>query len=161
MKSNVVWAACCAIAVLCAGCSTVTRGVTSQVQVVSNPSGATAHTSMGYQCMTPCTIQVSRKDEFTVTVSKAGYHSAEMPVRTQLAGAGAAGFAGNVILGGVVGMGVDAATGATLEHFPNPVNVTLTPLRAGERPSVRKLTPPMPAPPPPDQQQKQEMSSVN
>lgn len=153
MKSSVVWAACCAVAALCAGCSTITRGTTSQVQIVSSPSEATARTSMGYQCLTPCTVQVSRKDEFSVIVSKPGYHSAEMPVRTQLAGAGAAGFAGNVILGGVVGMGVDAATGSTLEHFPNPVVVTLTPVRAGERPSIRKLTPPMPEPPPPEQQQ--------
>ena len=30
--------------------------------------------------------------------------------------------------GGLVGMGVDAATGSTLEHFPNPVFVTLQPI---------------------------------
>ena len=48
-----------------------------------------------------------------------------MPVGTRVAGAGAAGFAGNVLVGGVVGMAVDAATGATLEHYPNPVMLTL------------------------------------
>jgi hypothetical protein len=41
--------------------------------------------------------------------------------------AGAAGFAGNVIAGGLIGMGVDAATGAATDHKPTPVIVTLQP----------------------------------
>jgi hypothetical protein len=105
------------------------RGTTSQVQIHSDPPEAQARTSMGYACITPCTLQANRKDEFSVIIAKAGYRTVEIPVRTQIAGAGAAGFAGNVILGGVVGMAADAATGATLEHFPNPVTVRLTPLK--------------------------------
>jgi hypothetical protein len=135
-----------AAATTLAACATVTRGTTSQIQILSNPPEATARTSLGYSCLTPCTVQMSRKDEFTVVVSKPGYHSAEVFVRTQVAGSGAAGFAGNVILGGVVGMGVDAATGAALEHFPNPVLATLSPLRHGERPKVIKIEPRSPAP---------------
>jgi hypothetical protein len=69
--------------------------------------------------VTPCTLQVSRKDEFTIVYELAGYERQEVPVKTQIAGYGAAGFAGNMLLGSVVGMGVDAATGATLEHIPN------------------------------------------
>jgi hypothetical protein len=42
---------------------------------------------------------------------------------------GAAGFAGNVLAGGLVGMGVDAVTGAAQDHKPNPVIVTLQPVR--------------------------------
>jgi hypothetical protein len=103
---------------------------------------------MGFTCITPCTLQASRKDEFSVIITKPGYRTVEVPVRTQVAGAGAAGFAGNIILGGVVGMAADAATGATLEHFPNPVTVTLTRLRKGEPDSVLKITPELPAPKP-------------
>ena len=77
------------------------------------------------------TYEAGRKDEFIVTASKPGYHSVEMPVGTRVAGTGAAGFAGNILLGGVVGMAVDAASGATLEHYPNPVMLTLMPLRKG------------------------------
>src|SRR6476660_10511895 len=101
---------------------------------------------MGFTCVTPCTLQASRKDEFTVLISMPGHHTVEVPVRTQVAGDGAAGFAGNIILGGVVGMAADAATGATLEHFPNPVTVTLTPLKKGEPDSVLKVTPEPPSP---------------
>ena len=51
-----------------------------------------------------------------------------MQVGTRLASAGAVGFAGNVLVGGIVGMGVDAASGATLEHHPNPVVAVLQPV---------------------------------
>ncbi|WP_246529545.1 hypothetical protein [Microvirga zambiensis] len=59
-------------------------------------------------------------------------------VQTRVAGSGAAGFAGNVLIGGLVGMGVDAATGATLEHFPNPVNASLAPLAVSSKYRNRK-----------------------
>jgi hypothetical protein len=42
---------------------------------------------------------------------------------------GAVGFAGNIVAGGLVGMGGDAVTGAAQDHKPNPVIVTLKPIR--------------------------------
>jgi len=38
-------------------------------------------------------------------------------------------MAGNVLLGGIIGAGVDAATGATKKLTPNPIRVTLNPLK--------------------------------
>jgi hypothetical protein len=122
--------------------------MTDQVQIASDPPEAQARTSMGHVCVTPCTLQFSRKDEFTVLISKPGYHSAEIAVTTRIAGAGVAGFAGNVLLGGVVGMGVDAVSGATLEHVPNPVSATLVRLKKGEQPTVMKIAPPVAQPEP-------------
>ena len=119
-----------AVAVALSGCATVTRGTTDQIQVITTPSEAQVTTSTGNQCpATPCTFEVSRKSEFVITAKKPGFQDASVPVSTRIAGTGAAGFAGNVLIGGIVGMGVDAATGATLEHFPNPVVITLLPLR--------------------------------
>lgn len=114
-----------AIGLLAAGCATVTRGTTNNVTFNSEPTGAEVKTSLGHTCTTPCTVEVSRKSEFVAVFTKPGYKDAQAPVATRVAGAGAAGFAGNVLVGGIVGMGVDAATGATYEHFPNPVFVTL------------------------------------
>ena len=142
------WLIILALAATCGGCASVTRGTTDQVQILSEPEGAEARTSMGHTCTTPCTLQFSRKDEFIVTASKPGYHTVEMPVSTRVAGAGAAGFAGNVLLGGVIGMAVDAASGATLEHYPNPVMLNMVPLRRGEAPKVIQQAPPAVAPPP-------------
>ncbi|MGO4571063.1 hypothetical protein [Microvirga sp. 2TAF3] len=61
-----------------------------------------------------------------------------MAIQTRVAGAGAAGFAGNVLIGGIVGMGVDAATGSTLEHYPNPVTASLAPLAVSSKNRARK-----------------------
>jgi hypothetical protein len=142
------WVAGFVLAVCLGGCASVTRGTTDQVQIVSEPPGADVRTSMGHNCQTPCTLQFSRKDEFSVTFSKPGYEPQTIAVGTRIAGSGAAGFAGNVLVGGVIGMGVDAATGATLEHFPNPVSATLQPIRpTAPAPAQRKRrTSPPPAP---------------
>lgn len=111
-----------------AGCATVTRGTTNQVQVQSEPPGAQARTSLNHVCTTPCSLLVPRRAGFSVVFSKPGYQDQTIDVKTQIAGTGAAGFAGNVLVGGVVGMGVDAYTGATLEHVPNPVRAQLAPV---------------------------------
>lgn len=42
-----------------------------------------------------------------------------------MATSGGAALAGNVLVGGIIGLGVDAATGASKELTPNPVRVTL------------------------------------
>ena len=127
-------AALAAIAGGLGGCATVTRGTTNQIQIDSEPSGALARTSLNHTCTTPCTIQVSRKDEFAITFSKPGFIDERVDVKTQIAGAGAAGFVGNVVVGGIVGMGVDAATGGTYEHVPNPVRAVLRPEQPAQRP---------------------------
>jgi len=110
------------------GCASVTRGWSEQIQITSEPEGADVRTSLSQACTTPCTLTVSRKDEFSVSYSKPGYHPQTVQVATRVAGAGVAGFAGNVLVGGIVGMGVDAASGATLEHHPNPVVAVLQPV---------------------------------
>jgi len=122
-------------------CATVTRGTTEQITFDSTPPAA-MRTSTGLTCpTTPCTVQVDRKSEFVATFSKEGYESQDVMVQTRVAGSGAAGFAGNVLIGGLVGMGVDAATGATLEHYPNPVTVSLVPLAVSLKYRARKPAP--------------------
>ena len=129
-------------ALMCAGCATVTRGTTSNVQFLSEPAGATVTTSLGHSCVTPCTLVIGRKEEFSATFALPGHEPQTIPVKTEVAGAGAAGFAGNVILGGVVGMAADAATGATLEHVPNPVSARLVPTHRAAPVTPRPTRPP-------------------
>src|SRR5436305_9499028 len=115
------------------GCASVTRGWSEQVQITSEPEGAEVRTSLSQQCVTPCTLTVQRKDEFSVSFAKPGYRPQTVQVGTKVAGAGAAGFAGNVLVGGIIGMGVDAASGATLEHWPNPIVAVLQPAAPAPR----------------------------
>ncbi len=138
------WVAILAVALMLGACASVTRGFNDQVQFLSDPPGAEVRTSMGHLCMTPCTLQFGRRDEFTVMFSKPGYMPQQVAVQTRIAPGGAAGFVGNALIGGVVGAGVDVASGATLDHCPNPVTVTLRPLARGQS----AANPPPPYAPP-------------
>ena len=108
-----------ALAMACttlAGCGTMVRGTTEDVRILVEPDDATVTTSLGHRCNAmPCTVNVARRDQFTVTASKEGYVTESVDVGTKVSGGGAAGFAGNIVAGGVVGMGVDVATGVEAE----------------------------------------------
>ena len=123
-------------AILCASsslaaCATVTRGSEDAWVINSEPAGAKVETTNGHQCQaTPCAIKMKRKSEFTATVTKSGYKPATVQVTHKTAGAGAAGVAGNVLVGGVIGLGVDLYSGASQDLVPNPVTVTLEPEEA-------------------------------
>src|SRR5262245_46129063 len=126
------------LAALSGGCATVTRGTTNTIGFDSQPSQAEVRTSNGLGCVTPCSLTVKRNEEFIATFSKPGYQPQQVEVKTQVAGAGAVGVAGNVLIGGLVGIGVDAVTGAANEHTPNPVSAELGPGRRGARPTASR-----------------------
>lgn len=138
-----------AIALPCVGCASVTRGTTENISIATTPSGATADIS-GLEaptaCVTPCVIQAKRNADITVTINKEGYQSQVIPLTKEIPGSGAAGFAGNILAGGLIGMGVDAATGAALDHKPNPVIVTLQPVAPPTPPAARRRPPRKPEP---------------
>ncbi len=133
LRINVLIAAVCL-----AGCATITRGSGEALVIESKPPGAAVRLSSGETCTTPCTLKKRRKDSFVVHIEKEGYEPVEVQVTNQVAGAGAAGMAGNVLLGGLVGAAVDAGTGATLELVPNPIKVELEPIAATPRAPARK-----------------------
>src|SRR5262249_6327264 len=97
--------------------------ITERVTFTSEPSGAEARTSLGSICVTPCTMEIARKSEFAVTFVKAGYAEKTVKVESRTQGEGAAGFMGNGLF--ISGMVADGTSGATLDHIPNPVSVTL------------------------------------
>ncbi|KPH82133.1 translation initiation factor 2 [Bosea vaviloviae] len=123
-----------AVALSVSACGTVTRGSNEDVTFNSEPPGAKVLTSTGLVCnATPCTFPISRKQEFIATFELPGHHSQQVAVKTEVSGGGAAGMAGNILVGGVVGIVVDASTGATLDHSPNPVFVTMSPVQSPKR----------------------------
>jgi hypothetical protein len=117
------------------GCATITRGTTEVLVVNSDPGGAEVEISDGHRCRTPCSVELKRKHDYHVTIEKPGYERVDTDVRATIVGAGAAGMAGNVMLGGLIGAGVDAATGATKGLKPNPLDVRLSPKSASAAPA--------------------------
>ncbi len=116
------------VAAMLSGCATITRGTTEILVIETTPPGADVDLSSGLRCKTPCSLEVKHKNAVVLDISKLGFEPQRVNVLSEVAGAGAAGMAGNVILGGIIGAGIDVATGATKRLKPNPVLVTLTPV---------------------------------
>lgn len=108
-------------ALLLTACATVTKGTSEKVQFTSNPSGLEVETTLGTSCTTPCVMTISRKDEFVATFRK-GRDIRKISVLTKIRDGGGAALAGNILAGGVIGIGIDASNGSTLDHVPNPVH---------------------------------------
>ena len=111
---------------LTAGCATITRSSSETVTFKTTPSGASVKTSHGHYCpSTPCALRLKRNKEFTATIEKEGCETAQATVSYGMQGEGTAMMAGNIVFGGIIGAGVDAATGANMTLKPNPVEVDL------------------------------------
>jgi PEGA domain len=118
-------------------CATVMRGVKEDLQVVSTPAGADVYLSTGEKGVTPATFKKRRRGpSFQVTVSKPGYDSQTVTVRSKGSPTGAAAAAGNAATAGI-GVAVDAGTGAWDSLYPNPVSVRLI-ANPGEHPARSK-----------------------
>lgn len=122
MSFRFIVPALAAILMTTTGCATVTRGSTEEVTFTSKPSGAVVTTGLGSGCTTPCAIRISRKEAFWVTFRR-GRDVRKLHVTVKSSSDGTAATAGNFIAGGLIGVAVDADSGATLDHVPNPVHV--------------------------------------
>lgn len=112
-------------AALLQGCATITRGTTQEFSVTSSPSSADVKLSTGLTCETPCNLNLKRNQGFGGTISKKNFKPVEFTVQSKMSGQGGAALAGNLIIGGIIGVGVDAASGATLDLNPNKVHGNL------------------------------------
>jgi hypothetical protein len=118
------------VALSLGACATLVRGSDEAVILQSEPSGASVTTTTGLSCpVTPCTLQVPRKDQFVAHFELEGHKPSDIMVGTRMSGGGAAGLAGNAIFGGIIGVVVDSNSGASMDHTPNPVIARLEPLQ--------------------------------
>lgn len=123
----------------------MTRGTNTTFTVETTPSGAAVATTNGFSCTaTPCTFRMPRRSEFAVTITKDGYKTWQGQVTNRVAGGGGAAMAGNVLVGGLIGAGVDASSGAMLDLVPNPLQVTLEPAVVAAPPAPAAVAAPVP-----------------
>jgi len=127
MKTVARAAAVAVVAANLAACATVVRGTKEDFRVESTPPSARVTTSHGYSCTTPCVMKLPRKSEFDIKLTLDGYKDFAMRVTNKISLEGGAGMAGNVIIGGILGVGVDAVSGAALDLQPNPLVVEMAP----------------------------------
>lgn len=125
-----------AAALALAGCGTMNSGTTQQVQVSSNPPGATVYTALKSADsqgqisvtnrlavgVTPLTVTLSRKHGF-LYLEKAGYKPTEVPLTTKMN----PWMWGNIVLGSPLSTSIDTSTGASREYDPGEYMIDLQP----------------------------------
>ena len=106
---------------LLSGCATVVRGTHQEVSVTSKPSRTIVSVNGQGGFKTPATLELARRRDHILTFEKEGYESVNVIVLHIVSSA----VAGNILLGGVIGLGVDAITGAQYKLVPEAVKVEL------------------------------------
>lgn len=124
-------------------CASIVKGSSASVAVSTPPvSGATCTLSSAegsWQIVSPSSVTIPRsKNDVQVRCTKDGYQDAAAVIPSTFEGW----TVGNLIFGGIIGVGVDAATGA-MNDYPNAFQVPMTKLDAPA------AAPPVMAPPPP------------
>ena len=118
------------------GCATVTRGTKDYFEIESEPTGADVALSNGVTCVTPCGLELPRKHSFTATFTLEGYKPLTTEVVPKQAAAGTAGLAGNVLIGGLIGVVADSTSGAMKDLYPNPLVAKLAAVDSTETSAV-------------------------
>lgn len=113
-----------AVLLLCstlASCATIIHGTDQEIGITSNPSNAYIWVDRNYVGNTPITVKLSRKDQHVVTINLPGYQTYEIHLSRELSGW----TFGNIIFGGVIGVAVDAVSGALYRLTPEQVHVEM------------------------------------
>ncbi len=116
------------LAALTSGCATLTKGGSQAVTVDTDPSGAACTLTRDAKPVavvnpTPGSVQVEKaKGTIAVGCKRLGY----LEAAGNLASEFQAMTFGNILFGGVVGIVVDAASGA-MHEYPATVTITLIP----------------------------------
>jgi hypothetical protein len=133
-------AAVAGTAIVLSGCASIISGRTATVTIDSYPSHADVviHDKHGKEVIathTPARVELRRKDKFiwpakyTATITKPGYKTARVPINQTLN----PWIAGNVVVGGVIGLAVDNATGAAWKPKVAAIHSELEPIYAAQQ----------------------------
>ena len=110
-------------AIMLSGCATIMKDDSQPVSFSSEPDNAVVKLNSIARGKTPVTIMVKRSMKDTiVSIEKHGYITETFPLEKTLS----AMTFGNIIFGGIIGIGVDAATGKNTD-YPDSVHVNLVP----------------------------------
>jgi len=109
-------------------CSSIIDGTSQEVVVNTNPSGADCALNregiaVAHVNPTPGAATIKKtKYDMMIVCSKPGYQDATYMNKSGSAGA----TFGNIVAGGLIGWGIDSASGAD-NKYDSPINITLVP----------------------------------
>jgi hypothetical protein len=111
-------------ALVVSGCATIVHGTTQPVPFSSNPEGAEVFIDGSARGVTPTTVELPRSSSsYNVVYKKAGYEDTSENLHSSISGY----YFLNIVLGGIVGLVLDAMDGAWFDYDdPNTVNLPFT-----------------------------------
>lgn len=132
--------------IMLSGCASIMKGSSQSINVTTPPTTGAICTLTSkegnWQLTSPGTVTVEKSQEdIQARCTKAGWQDASAVIPSNFQGW----TVGNLLLGGVIGLGVDAATGA-IHEYPNAFQIPMTPASVGQLPPQ---SPPVAAPPKP------------
>lgn len=112
------------------GCGVILTGTKDDLEISSSPSDAEVHVDGEPRGRTPTTVTVDSTESHTVRVEKSGFRPMAEEVITNV---GAAYVILDVVLTGIVGIAIDAATGGWNVLDKDKIHVTLERADEGTR----------------------------
>jgi hypothetical protein len=106
---------------LTSGCATIIQGTTQEVGRTTDPPEANLCVDGRENYKSPAKITMKRKDDHIVEVTKEGFEKENINIKSVISGV----VAGNLLLGGLIGIGVDALSGGANRLEPENINVRL------------------------------------
>ncbi len=116
----------CLIGAGVTGCATIINGTTQSIAITSTPNGAKVIVDEGSSYTTPTNVDLACNRDHLLTFLLPGYGEETFTIKHSMSGV----VAGNILAGGLIGWGVDAADGAQDKLTPETVQMTLNPIKA-------------------------------
>lgn len=118
-----------AIALTASGCATITTGTSQNIAIATDPAGADCTFTRNNQFLarvnpTPGAMHIDKSSaDVSVVCKREGYQDTTGNIGSEFQAA----TLGNVILGGIIGIVIDAASGAG-SKYPESISFTLLPV---------------------------------
>lgn len=106
---------------LLCGCATIIHGSKQKIGISSSPTGAKVSIDSTDFGVTPMFAKLSRRKEHIVRIEMKGYQIAEFTITKSTS----PWILGNILIGGLIGLAVDAASGGIYELSPDQLNAEL------------------------------------
>ena len=122
MKNKLTILLSLSIALSTTSCATIFTGTKDSISFSSNPEGAKVIHKGIEKCTTPCTAEIPRSlGKQMVTFEKEGFDKKEVKLVKNFNAVSLL----NILLGGAIGIGIDAATGSLTKYSPKEYKLEL------------------------------------
>ena len=121
MKRILSVAVAVGVAASLAACGTIMHGTSQDIGISSSPTNAQVTVDSQPAGQTPYVAKLSRKKNHIISLNVPGYERADLTVTR-----GTSGWVwGNLVFGGLIGLGVDAVSGGLYKLTPDQLTGTL------------------------------------